>query len=195
MEINPSQDPLLLFQDWLAAAEKTEPSNSNAMALATSTPDGRPSCRMVLLKNADHNGFTFYTNMESRKGGELAVNPHVALCFYWRTQNRQVRVEGRVTRVAAPVADAYFKTRHYLSRIGAWASRQSQPLQSRDALAAQMKAIEARFGAEVPRPPHWSGFCVVPKTIEFWQQGDHRLHDRFLFTREEGGWTLQRLNP
>jgi pyridoxamine 5'-phosphate oxidase len=196
MEINSSQDPIELFQEWLKEASKTEPNDPEATALATVAKDGQPSVRMVLLKDVDQNGFRFYTNMESRKGRELADNPKAALCFYWKSQLRQVRVEGKVEMVPAPLVDAYFKSRHLLSRLGAWASRQSQPLGSRSELEARVQEYERKFsGQDIPRPAHWAGYCVVPEKIEFWQQGEGRLHDRFLFTREGKGWSLCRLSP
>lgn len=196
MEIKSSQNPVELFQEWLKQASTTEPNDPEAMALATVGVDGQPSVRMVLLKNVDQKGFYFYTNMESRKGRELAAMPKAALCFHWKSQLRQVRVEGVVETIPAPIVDAYFKTRHYLSRLGAWASRQSQPLESREALETKVAEYEKKFtGQEIPRPPHWSGFCLVAEKIEFWQQGESRLHDRFLFTRAGSGWNLCRLNP
>jgi pyridoxamine 5'-phosphate oxidase len=196
MEINPAQNPIALFQEWLAEAGKTEPNDPNAMALATVGADGKPSVRMVLLKSVDEDGFCFYTNMESRKGGELAKNPYVALCFHWKSLTRQIRVEGKVEPVSTAMADEYFKSRHPLSRLGAWASQQSRPLASRKELEDRVASFEKKFaGQEIPRPPHWSGYCVVPEKIEFWQQGEGRLHDRFLFTRENNGWTMVRLNP
>jgi pyridoxamine 5'-phosphate oxidase len=196
MEINSSQDPIELFQEWLKEAAKTEPDDPEAMSLATVGRDGQPSVRMVLLKGIDQKGFLFYTNMESRKGRELTENPRAALCFYWKSQVRQVRVEGKVEMAPAPLVDAYFKSRHLLSRLGAWASQQSQPLKSRSELEARVQEYEQKFsGQDVPRPAHWAGYRVVPEKIEFWQQGEGRLHDRFLFTREGGGWSLCRLNP
>lgn len=196
MEILRGQDPIVLFRNWFDAARQTEIVEPEAMALATTGQDGQPSVRMVLLKGVDTGGFTFYTNMESRKGQELARNPKAALCLYWKSQSRQVRVEGRVEQVPAPLVDAYFKTRHYLSRLGAWASAQSKPLESRAELEARVKEMEKKFsGADIPRPPHWSGYRVVPEKIEFWQQGEGRLHDRFLFTKTKDGWNLTRLNP
>lgn len=196
MEILPSQDPIELFQAWLAEASKTEINDPEAMALATCTKEGLPSLRMVLLKGVDKEGFRFYTNMESRKGRELASNPNAALCFYWKTTQKQVRVEGPVKTVPAPLADAYFKTRHYLSQLGAWASKQSQPLKDRAELEDRVKNLEQEYkGKDIPRPPHWSGYIVVPEKIELWQLGQGRLHDRFLFTRTKTGWDLARLNP
>lgn len=196
MEILRGADPVELFKEWLETAKGSEPNDPEAMALATVGVDGRPSVRMVLLKGVDSDGFCFYTNMESRKGRELASKPVAALCFHWKSLLRQVRVEGDVETVPAPMVDAYFKTRHMLSRLGAWASRQSQPLESRDALVQRVAEFEKKFGeGDIPRPPHWSGYRVRPHKIEFWQQGDGRLHDRFLFTKTKDGWDLTRLNP
>lgn len=196
MEIHSGQDPIALFREWREKAEKSELNDPDAMALATVGGEGRPSVRMVLLKGADESGFRFYTNMESRKGRELAQNPQAALCFHWKSLRRQVRVEGRVETLAAPLVDAYFKTRHMLSQLGAWASRQSQPVASRAELEGRVQALEQKYaGQEIPRPPHWAGYCVVPEKIEFWQEGAGRLHDRFLFTRKPEGWDVTRLNP
>ncbi|MDD9900897.1 MAG: pyridoxamine 5'-phosphate oxidase [Alphaproteobacteria bacterium] len=196
MEILRGENPLFIFQNWMAEAEKTEPSDPNAMALATATPEGVPSVRMVLLKDYGEDGFTFYTNAESRKGLELVQNPQAALCLHWKSLDRQVRIEGRVEKVPAPLVDAYFKTRHYLSRLGAWASSQSQPLDNRIELEERVKVLEEQYGQEnIPRPPHWAGYRVVPEKIEFWQAGAGRLHDRFLFTRTGDGWDVVRLNP
>jgi pyridoxamine 5'-phosphate oxidase len=196
MELPPTQDPVELFKEWLTEARKSEPSDPEAMALATAGKEGRPSVRMVLLKNLDNGSFHFYTNMESRKGGELAANPHAALCFHWKSLSRQVRVEGRVEKIPGEMADDYFRTRPPLSRLGAWASRQSQPLASRAEIEARVEEDKKKFaGQEVPRPPYWQGYCVVPEKIEFWQEGEGRLHDRFLFTREGQGWAVARLSP
>ena len=196
MEINSGENPIVLFKNWLADAQKQEPNDPEAMALATATPDGHPSVRMVLLKGVDENGFLFFTNMESRKGGELAKNPHAALCLHWKSLKRQVRIEGRVEMAPAPLVDAYFKTRHVLSRLGAWASRQSQALSNRRELEDRVAELEKKYAAgDIPKPPYWGGYRVVPEKIEFWQEGKGRLHDRFLFTRKDGGWDLVRLNP
>jgi pyridoxamine 5'-phosphate oxidase len=196
MDIPRGQDPVELFQNWLKDARKTELADPEAMALATTNAQGQPAVRMVLLKDAGPEGFTFYTNMESRKGHDLAENPRAALCFHWKSQSRQVRIEGRAEAVPAPLVDAYFKTRHALSRLGAWASRQSQPLQNRAELEGRVAELEKKYkGQEIPRPPHWGGYRVVPEKIEFWQEGEGRLHDRFLFTKTAGGWDLTRLNP
>lgn len=196
MEILRQQDPIELFREWLNAASESEINDPEAVALATVSADGQPSVRMVLMKGADDEGFRFYTNMESRKGRELAANPKAALCFHWKSLTRQVRVEGAVTSVPAWVSDAYFKTRHPLSRLGAWASEQSQPLESRATLEARVRSYAEKFkGQDVPRPPHWGGYLLKPQRIEFWQQGEGRLHDRFVFAKEGEGWSLTRLNP
>lgn len=196
MEILRSQDPISFFQNWLSEAMASEPNDAEAMALATVGADGLPSVRMVLCKGAGSDGFRFFTNADSRKGGELAAHPRAALCFHWKSLLRQVRIEGRVEKLPAADADDYFKTRHPLSRLGAWASRQSQPLESRAALEARVAEIAAKYkDQDIPRPPYWSGYLVVPEKIEFWQQGEGRLHDRFLFTRTADGWDLVRLNP
>ena len=197
MEILRTENPISFFQTWLADARQSEPNDPEAMALATVGDGGLPSVRMVLLKGVDQEGFRFFTNMESRKGQELAAHPRAALCFHWKSLLRQVRVEGRVEKLPAADADDYFKTRHPLSKLGAWASAQSRPLESRAALEDKVRAIEEKYqGQDIPRPPYWSGYLVVPEKIEFWQQGDGRLHDRFLFARKaDDRWDLQRLNP
>lgn len=196
MEILRDQDPIVLFKEWLRDAAETEPNDPEAMALATVGGDGRPSVRMVLLKGVDNDGFRFYTNMESRKGRELAGNPNAALCIHWKTKRRQVRVEGKVTVSPAPMVDAYFKTRHVLSRLGAWASKQSEPLSSREELEERVRIYAQQFkGQDVPRPPHWGGYLLTPDKIEFWMEGEGRLHDRFVFTRLKQGWDVMRLNP
>ena len=193
-----AQDPFALFETWLAEAEKTEPADPEAMALATADSDGLPNLRMILLKGADERGFVFYTNTGSAKGGELAVNPKAALLFYWKSLGRQIRVRGPVEPVTEAEADAYFATRHPQSRIGAWASQQSRPLESRAALEEAVARYAAKFdGREVTRPDYWRGYRVRPVEIEFWQSGDYRLHDRIVFRREvlDGAWTKTRLNP
>jgi pyridoxamine 5'-phosphate oxidase len=196
MEISPEENPIALFKKWFAEARKQEAGEPEAMALATATAAGRPSVRMVLLKGVDESGFLFFTNMESRKGGELAENPYAALCLHWKSLKRQVRIEGRVEVVPAPLVDAYFRTRHVLSRLGAWASRQSQTLSSRRELEDRVHEFEKKYAADdIPKPPYWGGYRVIPEKIEFWQEGKGRLHDRFLFTRKDGGWDLVRLNP
>jgi pyridoxamine 5'-phosphate oxidase len=194
-------DPFALFTAWFEEAAASEPNDPNAMCLATATPGAAPSARMVLLKALDPEGtpgrgFVFYTNLESRKGRELAANPQVALLFHWKTLGRQVRVEGRVTPVSAEEADAYFASRPRGSKIGAWASRQSRPLASRSELEAAVEAFDSRFpGEDIPRPPHWSGFRVTPARIEFWRDMPHRLHERTLFERDGEGWRSGLLYP
>ena len=190
-----SADPLELFALWFQEAERSEPNDPNAAALATSTLTGQPSVRMVLVKRADERGFCFFTNAESRKGRELQTNPTAALCFYWKTLGRQVRVEGRVTEMEAADVDAYFHSRSRNSQIGAAVSQQSRPLASREDLEASFRRFAQEHPGEVPRPPHWCGFCVHAERIEFWQHGADRLHDRFLFTRESGAWNRTRLYP
>jgi len=191
-------DPFQLFGRWYAEAERGEPNDPSAMALATVDAAGRPSVRMVLLKGFDAAGFVFYTNLESRKGRQIAGNPQVALCFHWKSLRRQVRVEGEAVPVTPEEADAYFASRPRASRIGAWASEQSRPLEGTWALEKRVAEFTARFGiGEIPRPPHWSGFRVVPRLIEFWQDKPFRLHDREVFSRDDaaGPWTVERLYP
>ena len=193
-----TNDPFALFATWLSDAEATESTDPNAMSVATADADGRPSARILLLKNVDDRGFVFYTNDESRKGEDLMVNPFAALCFHWKTLGRQVRVEGPVAKVTDAEADAYFNSRARISRLGAWASRQSRPLASRDALMAAVHKLEAEYeGRNIPRPPYWTGTRVIPTRIEFWHDGEFRLHDRFVFERRSEGqaWTVTRLNP
>lgn len=192
----PPADPLELFHAWYAEAEAKEPHNPNAMALATVGADGMPSVRMVLLKGADAQGFVFYTNLNSRKGEELKAQPKAALCFYWKALDRQLRAEGEVEPVSAEEADAYFATRSRQSQLGAWASRQSRPLESRRALEKRVGRVAARYPVgRVPRPPDWSGFRMRPRRIEFWREGRFRLHDRVEYLRAAEGWTVRRLYP
>jgi pyridoxamine 5'-phosphate oxidase len=189
-------DPFARFAEIYLAAVATGIKNPNAMTLATASADGAPSARQVLLKHFDADGFVFYTNLESRKGRQLEVNPNVALNFYWREIDRQVIVEGRATPVSTAEADAYFASRDRGSQVGAWASRQSRPLASRAVLAAEVAEVAARYGKrKVPRPPFWSGFRVVPRYFEFWAEGVARLHDRVAFERTEQGWRRRRLYP
>ncbi|MEX2201403.1 MAG: pyridoxamine 5'-phosphate oxidase [Dongiaceae bacterium] len=196
MATAPLNEPFERFQAWFDAAAKTEPADPNAMALASVAADGRPSVRMVLLKDATPAGFTFYTNLGSRKAGELLANPVAALCFHWKSQKRQVRVEGRIERVSDATADGYFATRHRTSQIGAWASKQSQPLEGRFALERRVAEFTAKFGlGNIPRPEFWSGFLLVPDCIEFWEDRTFRLHDRLVFRRDGEGWSTGHLYP
>lgn len=193
-----AEDPFVLFRQWLAEAEKSEPTDPEAMAVATVGADGMPNVRMILLKGADERGFVFYTNCESAKGLELAANPKAALLFYWKSLGRQIRIRGPVEPVTDAEADAYFGTRHRESRIGAWASSQSRPLASRAALEEGVGRYTEEFaGGEVLRPSYWHGYRVRPVEIEFWKHGDFRLHDRIVFRRAtpEGAWTKTRLYP
>ncbi|HWW65625.1 MAG TPA: pyridoxamine 5'-phosphate oxidase [Sphingomonadaceae bacterium] len=190
-----SNDPHALFEDWMAEAAAAEINEPNAMAIATAEAAGRPSVRMVLLKRHDH-GFVFYTNLESRKGGELAANPRAALLFHWKSIRRQVRIEGAVEPVDDAEADAYFASRARDSQLGAWASDQSRPLESRALFEARYEEERARYeGRDVPRPADWSGFRVLPERIEFWHDRPHRLHERRLFVREGEGWREGLLYP
>ena len=189
-------DPFALFAEWLAEARLSEPNDPEAMAVATVDAEGRPSSRMVLLKGHAPDGFVFYTNKQSRKGGELAGNPNAALLFHWKSLRRQVRIEGAVAPVGDAEADAYFASRSRDSQLGAWASDQSRPLDSRATFEARYQEMRERFeGAEVPRPPHWSGYRVTPDRIEFWNDRAHRLHERRLFVRDGGGWSEGLLYP
>ena len=189
-------DPIAQFSAWFGDAIEAEPSNANAMTLATVAADGRPSTRMVLLKEHDAQGFVFYTNFNSQKGRELIANPYASLCFYWKSLGRQVRVAGKASRVSDAEADAYYASRPRGSRIGAWASEQSQPVESRDILEARVRDLTAKYGdGEIPRPPHWSGFRVVPDRIEFCTDRPDRLHYRQLFVLTTDGWSEQRLQP
>jgi pyridoxamine 5'-phosphate oxidase len=193
-----SEDPFGLFARWMEEAIAAEPIDPNAMAVATVDTDGLPNVRMILLKGADERGFVFYTNCESAKGHELAGEPKAALLFYWKSLNRQIRTRGSIEPVSEAQADAYFASRSRESRIGAWASNQSQPLQSREALDAAFAARAKEFeGKDVPRPPHWHGYRVVPHEIEFWAHGAHRLHDRIVFRRPSPNapWVKTRLYP
>jgi pyridoxamine 5'-phosphate oxidase len=194
-------DPFAQLSAWLAEAEASEPNDPNAMTLATATPGGVPSARMVLLKGIDGaerapRGLVFYTNLQSRKGGELAANPQAALLFHWKSLRRQIRVEGPVEAVSGAEADAYFASRARVSRLGAMASDQSRPLSDRAVLEKRVAELDARYpGDTVPRPAHWSGFRLVPGVFEFWRDMPYRLHERVVFTREGGGWSTGMLYP
>ncbi len=190
-------DPFAKFQDWMNEAWAHEPADANAMTLATATPDGVPAARIVLLKGADARGFVFYSNKESRKGEELAANDRAALLFHWKPLGRQVRIEGRVEHVTDAEADAYYMTRPRVSRLGAWASDQSRVLSDRAELERRLAEYEAKYsGDDIPRPPYWSGYRLVPARFEFWQNMPFRLHDRTVYTRTaDGGWTMGKLFP
>ena len=190
-------NPIVIFQAWLTEAHDSEPNDPTAMTLATADRDGIPSARMVLLKDADARGFAFYTNTESQKGVELDANCHAALVFHWKSLRRQVRIAGTAERVGDAEADEYFASRARGSQIGAWASDQSRPLEGRFALEKRVAKFAAKFGAgKVPRPPHWTGYRVIPQEIEFWQDKPFRLHERVVYSRDgESGWTTGRVYP
>jgi pyridoxamine 5'-phosphate oxidase len=191
-----SESPFEKFGEWFAEAQSTEPNEPEAVTLATVAADGRPAARMVLLKRWDSQGFVFFSHLPSRKGKEIAANPHVALLFHWKSLARQIRIEGAVAQVSDAQADEYFATRPRESQIGAWASAQSRPLASRAVFEARIAEVEARFsGGPVPRPDYWSGWRLAPEYFEFWQGADFRLHDRLVFTRAGDGWETGRLYP
>jgi len=196
MSITETENPIALFKEWLGEAEAREPINPNAMALATATPEGKPSVRMVLLKAVDERGFVFYTNSESRKGLELDANAQASLCFYWKSLRRQVRIDGAVSPVSDEEADAYFESRDRGARIGAWASKQSRPMEGRFELEKKAAEFTAKFNVgPVPRPDFWSGYRILPEMIEFWTQRKFRLHDRLVYHQADDGWTTERLFP
>ena len=191
-----SADPFQLFDQWLSEARASEPDDPEAMALATADAKGRPSARMVLLKGQGPDGFVFYTNEESAKGKQLAANPHAELLFHWKSLRRQVRIAGAVERGPGTDADVYFASRARDSQLGAWASDQSRPLDSRATFERRFDEVKHKYeGRNVPRPPHWGGYRVVPHRIEFWSDRPHRLHERRLFVREGDGWTEGLLYP
>jgi len=199
MSITENENPIELFKEWLGEAEVQETLNPNAMALATATPDGRPSVRMVLLKEVDEGGFVYYTNAESRKGLEIDANAFASLCFYWKSLRRQVRVDGAVIPVSDQDADAYFNSRDRGARIGAWASTQTRPMEGRFDLEKNVAKYAAKFNVgPVPRPEYWRGYRVVPDAMEFWVERRSRLHGRWVYHRNEDGgegWTMERLFP
>ena len=196
MEIASDTDPFTLFQSWYDEAVGAEINDPDAIALASVDASGMPSVRMVLLRRWSSDGFLFFTNYESRKANELLATGKAAFCMHWKSLRRQVRVIGTVSKATAKQSDDYFDSRGRGSQIGAWASAQSKPLASRDALESEVKVVEDKFPNAVERPPHWGGFCLRPVELEFWHDGEHRLHDRFRFLkRTNGGWNIQRLNP
>lgn len=190
-------DPFIFFKQWLKEAESGESADANAACLATADEYGRAGSRIVLIKEHGERGFVFYTNRESRKGRSLAVNPHAALTFYWKSLGRQVHIEGGVAPVGNEESDAYFATRPRGSKIGAWASQQSRPLEERKMLLNRIKEYEMKYDGQegIPRPPYWGGYLLTPASIEFWQQGEFRLHHRILYSRMGGGWQRQLLYP
>ena len=193
-ELDP--DPIRQFHRWFEEATLSEIAEPNVMVLATASADGRPSARIVLLRGYDARGFAFFTNYESRKGRELEANPHAALVFHWHDLERQVRIEGAVARVSAEESDSYFQGRPAGSRLGAWASRQSEVIADREILGARMRALELQYAdREIPRPEYWGGYRVVPTVIEFWQGRPSRLHDRLRYSRSDRGWLIERLSP
>ena len=195
MEIAAGTNPFNLFQSWFDDAVAAEINDPDAIALASVNADGMPSVRMVLLRQWSEDGFLFFTNYESRKAGELLATGKAAFCLHWKSLRKQIRVTGQVRKASATQSDAYFGSRGRGSQIGAWASNQSRPLPSREALMAKVDEFDKKFPDSVQRPPHWGGFCLVPDEIEFWADGEHRLHDRFRFTRGLDGWDILRLNP
>ena len=195
MEIATGTNPFNLFQSWFDEAVAVEINDPDAIALASVNADGMPSVRMVLLRRWSEDGFLFFTNYESRKAGELLATGKAAFCMHWKSLRKQIRVIGQVCKATAAQSDTYFDSRGRGSQIGAWASEQSRPLASRAALMAKVDEFNKKFPGSVQRPPHWGGFCLVPDEIEFWADGEHRLHDRFCFIRGSDGWDISRLNP
>tara|TARA_S200000501_G_C20709154_1_gene693160 strand:- start:386 stop:1012 length:627 start_codon:yes stop_codon:yes gene_type:complete len=192
------EDPIRLFDIWMEEAKKTEPNDPNAVSLATSSKNNIPSVRMVLLKDFNRNGFVFYTNLNSQKGNELKENPHAAMCFHWKSLLRQVRIVGKISLVPDKVADEYYLSRAYESRIGAWASNQSEKLETRDQLMRSIKDFKKKFNDEtnLPRPKHWSGWNLSPDSIEFWLDGDNRIHERLKYSKNRSGeWIKSLLSP
>ena len=191
-------DPIQLFKVWMDEAQKTEPNDPNALSLATANKENYPSVRMVLLKGFNQNGFVFYTNLNSQKGNELKENPNAAMCFHWKSLLRQIRIKGKVALVSDEIADQYYNTRGYESRIGAWASKQSQELGNRDELINSIKDYKQKYNDQdnVPRPSHWSGWNLSPSSIEFWLDGDSRIHERLKYTRDKSGnWVKSLISP
>ena len=196
MNFTDRTDPFALFDEWLKDAQESEINDPNAVALASVDADGMPNVRTVLLKGHDERGFVFYTNTRSTKGQEVLSSMKAAMCFHWKSRRRQVRIRGPVEIVSDEDADAYFNSRHPQSRLGAWASDQSRPLESREVLLSRLRDYEAQYGTDaIPRPPHWSGFRIMPESIEFWQDGEFRLHDRVVFARTADDWEKTRLYP
>ena len=192
------KDPIQLFKAWMDEAKKTEPNDPNAVALATSDKKNLPSARMVLLKDFNENGFVFYTNLNSQKGNDLKENPNAAMCFHWKSLLRQIRIVGKISLVTNEVADNYYSSRAYESRIGAWASNQSEELKTRDQLMSSIENFKKKFNDEtnVPRPEHWSGWNLSPDSIEFWLDGDNRIHERLKYSKNKiGNWTKSLLSP
>tara|TARA_B100001093_G_scaffold484068_1_gene517160 strand:+ start:24 stop:650 length:627 start_codon:yes stop_codon:yes gene_type:complete len=191
-------DPFQLFKEWMEEAKKSEPNDPNAVALATSSKNNIPSVRMVLLKDFNENGFVFYTNLSSQKGNDLKENPYAAMCFHWKSLLRQIRIVGKISLISNKVADEYYSLRAYESQIGAWASKQSQELKTRDELIKSIQNYKKKFDNEtnVPRPSHWSGWNLFPESIEFWLDGDNRIHERLKYTKNNSGnWTKSLLSP
>jgi pyridoxamine 5'-phosphate oxidase len=191
-----SDDPFVRFGEWFARAQNSGFVEPNAMTVATADTNGRPSARTILLRGWDPGGFTFYTNYESRKGSEIAANPHAALLFFWDKLSRQIRIEGPIEKIASEESDAYYRSRPRGHRLGAWVSAQSRLIDSRDELEAKMTEIESRYpGDDVPRPPYWGGYRVRPERFEFWEGRPNRLHDRFVYRRDGELWVVERLAP